>query len=224
MHERLPTQPPANGAPTPASVQILATEHWSLLGTRSMTYNEVFSRTGIFLTTLSATVVSLALVAQATEFGDGFYVFALLVLPVVLFLGVVTFVRISDAHIEDVWLQWGMNRLRHAYLEIAPELEPYFVTGHHDDEQSLVETYGPGARVRSSRVFSSTPAVVGVIDAVVAGVLAGLVVKVVIGGSALSIVAGVVVALRGVALLVVTTSRSLARARGLLVPRFPRQD
>jgi hypothetical protein len=25
-----------------------------------------------------------------------------------------------------------MNRLRHAYLEMAPDLEPYFVTSHHD--------------------------------------------------------------------------------------------
>ncbi len=78
---------------------------------------------------MSASVVALALVAQTTDFGDGFYVFALLVLPVVLFIGVATYVRLIDTQIEDAWLVFGMNRLRHAYIEIAPELEPYFVTG-----------------------------------------------------------------------------------------------
>jgi hypothetical protein len=31
----------------------------------------------------------------------------------------------------------AMNRLRRAYLTIAPGLEPYFTTGHHDDERGL---------------------------------------------------------------------------------------
>lgn len=225
MHERaLPPKPPATDAPAAIRLQILATEHWSLLGTRSMTYHEVFSRTGIFLTVLSASVVSLALVAQATDFGDALYVFALLVLPVVLFLGVTTYVRIADANVEDIWLQSGMNRLRHAYLEIAPELEPYFVTGHHDDEQGILASYGPGARVRLSRVFSSTPAVVGIIDVVVAGVLAGLVANVSISSSVVSIAVGIGVALAAVILLVVSVSRRIAESRKLLVSRFPHAD
>lgn len=31
----------------------------------------------------------------------------------------------------------AMNRLRRAYLTIEPGLEPYFTTGHHDDERGL---------------------------------------------------------------------------------------
>ncbi len=119
--------------PEAVRVQILATEHWSLLATRNITYGAIFSRTSIFLTVVSAAIVALALVAQATEFGNRFYVFALLVLPVALFVGLATFIRVIDARIEDFWLVSGMNRLRYAYLEIAPELEPYFVTGHHDE-------------------------------------------------------------------------------------------
>lgn len=34
-------------------LQILATEHWSLLATRSMTWNEMFTRASMFLTVLS---------------------------------------------------------------------------------------------------------------------------------------------------------------------------
>jgi hypothetical protein len=46
-------------------MQILATGHWGLLATRSMIWNEIFMRAGMFLTTLSASIVALALVAQA---------------------------------------------------------------------------------------------------------------------------------------------------------------
>ena len=80
-----------------------------------------------------------------------------------------------------------MNRLRHAYLEIAPELEPYFVTGHHDDRQGLYETYGPGTEVRFIRQLASTSMLVGVIDAALAGVVGGLFAKAVGAGSELSL-------------------------------------
>ena len=33
----------------PRVVQILATEHWSLLASRSLAYNEAFTRGGMFL-------------------------------------------------------------------------------------------------------------------------------------------------------------------------------
>src|SRR5262245_24437288 len=65
-----PPQLDQTGAAASLRAQILATEHWSLLATRSMTWNEIFSRTGTFLTVLSASVVALSLVAQATDFGD----------------------------------------------------------------------------------------------------------------------------------------------------------
>src|SRR4029077_4750130 len=117
--------------------QILATEHSSLLATRGMIWNEVFSRASMFITVLSAAVVALALAAQATAFGPGFRLFALLVLPVVLLVGLATILRLDAANDEDFGLVVGMNQLRHGYLEFAPELEPYFVTAHYDDEASV---------------------------------------------------------------------------------------
>ena len=53
----------------PDGATILATEHWSLLGTRSLIWNEAMSRTTVFLTVLSASIVALALLADATGFG-----------------------------------------------------------------------------------------------------------------------------------------------------------
>ena len=162
---------------------------------------------------MSAAVVALALVAQATDFDNGFHVFALLVLPVALFIGVTTFVRIIDARLEDFWLVSGMNRLRHAYLEIAPELEPYFVTGHHDDQQGIYETYGPRTEMRIYRVLANTSTLVGVVDAALAGAFAGLVAKTAGAGPELSLVIGAVVTAATIVLLVyLEHARRRARA------------
>ena len=150
-----------------AHAQFLATEHWSLLASRSMTWNEIFSRTGTYLTVLSATVIALSLVANATGFGQAFRTFALLVLPVVLLVGVGTYFRLVEADIEDAWLVIGMNRLRHAYLELAPELEPYFVTSHHDDAPGILQTYSFRSQVGLTHWLSGSPVIVGIIDAVV---------------------------------------------------------
>ena len=55
----------------PRAIQILATEHWSLLATRTLSWNESFSRTSMLLATLSATVIAIALAAQVADFGLG---------------------------------------------------------------------------------------------------------------------------------------------------------
>jgi hypothetical protein len=101
---------PPGATPAALRVQILSTEHWSLLATRSQTWNESFARAQMFLSVLSASVIALALVAQATAFGSGFTAFALVLLPVVLFLGLTTYIRlVAINHDETRWVL-GMNR------------------------------------------------------------------------------------------------------------------
>jgi len=153
-------------------LQILATEHWGLLATRSLSWNESFSRAGMFLTVLTGAVVSLALVAQATQFGEGFVVFALLILPVVLFVGGATYVRLVEINNEDVHWVYGMNRLRHAYLDMEPDLEPFFVTGYTDSDASIVRTYGShGTGSPLAHALVTTPAMIAFVNAMVAAVL-----------------------------------------------------
>ncbi len=57
------------GLDDPRAVSILTTEHWSLLSARTLAYQEMFGRTTIFIAILSATIVALAPLAQATGFG-----------------------------------------------------------------------------------------------------------------------------------------------------------
>ena len=104
----------------PHAAAILATEHWSLLGTRSAIWNEALNRTTLFLTVLSASIIALALLADATGFGRHTTTLALVLLPVVLLLGIATYVRLVQINNEDLNLVLAMNRLRHAYLKIEP--------------------------------------------------------------------------------------------------------
>ncbi len=203
--------------------QILATEHWSLLSARSMGYNEIFSRAGMLLTIVSATVVALALIGQATDFGSDFRVFSILLLPLVLLVGLTTFVRVADVSIEDVAIVAGMNRLRHAYVEIAPELEPYFVTGTTDDEEGVLKTLGHSLpiEVGGVRVIAALPVLVGLIDAVVAGVLAALVIQAIGGGDVIILVLGFLTSI-GVSLLLARSFFArIEKIRDVNRPLFP---
>ena len=71
--------------------------------------------------------------------------FALLILPVVLFVGLATYVRLLEINNEDyVWVR-GMNRLRGAYLEIDPELAS---TSSPAPPRMRSASSGPSARRR----------------------------------------------------------------------------
>ena len=170
------------GIPSPADAsarraQFLATEHWSLLATRSMSWNESFSRTSMCLTSLSTATVALAVVGSATSFGPEFVVFALVVLSITLFLGVATFVRLQQVNNEDLYWVAGMNRLRGVYARLEPGIDDEFVTGTTLDAQGFALSYGAMQVTgwASLHFFVTTPGVVGIICSVIAGVIAGIV-------------------------------------------------
>ena len=164
-------------AETNRRAQLLSTEHWSLLATRSMSWNEAFSRTGMFLSTLSAATVALALAGPAMSFGSSFPLFALVVLSVTLFLGLATYIRLLQVNNEDLYWVAGMNTIRAAYTKLSPGIEDDFVTGHSLDTEGMARTFG-AVDVTSSvspwHMLVTTPAVVAVISSAIAGVMAGL--------------------------------------------------
>ena len=189
-------QPPREPAPVAVRAQILSTEHWSLLATRSLAWSESFSRASWFVTVVSAAVVALALMANTTDFGLGFRLFALLVIPLLVVIGVATVLRLVQLNAEDVELVIGMNRLRRGYLDLAPELEPYFITGHTEDVAGIMRTYGGRrTRVPATQYLSSIAMLVSVIVAVLFGALAGLVVDSFDGAIEVAVVIGSLAAL-----------------------------
>jgi hypothetical protein len=166
----------AETIPPALRLQILSTEHWSLLATRSLVWNEVFGRAGMFLSALSGAIVALALVGQGTGFGESFTQFAIVILPVVLFLGIATFIRLGASLYHDAQCVIGMNRIRAAYLELAPDLARYFVMSAHDDARGVGVTMGfPPGHIPLLHLLAATPAIVSVVNAVIVGALVGLV-------------------------------------------------
>src|SRR5207247_10143818 len=174
-----PTVASAQGTSPSLRLQILSTEHWSLLASRSLAWNESFSRAGMFLTTLTGAIVALALVAQASAFGDAFTLFALVILPVVLFIGVATSIRLGASNYHEAICVIGMNRIRAAYLELAPDLERFFVMSAHDDLPGMGVTMGVqpggGRLFWLAQIIAGTPTVVTILNSVLAGVIAAVV-------------------------------------------------
>jgi hypothetical protein len=165
-----PSEHDGEGTPLGLQLQVLSTEHWSLLASRSLAWNESFSRAGMFLSTLSGAIVALALVAQANKFGDGFRIFALVILPVVLFIGLTTLIRLGIANYHDGLTVIGMNRIRAAYFERVPEVQRYFVMPGTDDPASTWRAMGMDIGFPMPFVLiASAPAIIGVLNAVVAG-------------------------------------------------------
>jgi hypothetical protein len=221
-----PAPHPAGDHPFgPDAAAILATEHWSLLASRSLIWNEAMSRATVFLSVLSAATIALALLADATGFGPQTTTLALVLLPVVLFLGIAAHSRLVDINREEVELVLAMNRLRRAYLQLAPALEPYFSTGHHDDERGLAASYlragRGGPRLgRWIQILVNTPTIVATVDAALAAAIVVLVVR------AAEAATTVAVAVGALAFLVVWAALFLLQRRALdprrrTTPRFP---
>jgi hypothetical protein len=178
MSNRNDPEPANTDRPTaelddPRAVDILTTEHWSLLSTRTLGYQEMFIRATIFVAILSGTVVALALLAQATNFRRETLWFALMLISLTLFIGAATFVRSLAINYEDARWVTGMNLLRRAYLQIVPELEAFFVTDHEPDAEA--RSLGEGSPQRFVDLIDSlttTSGVVAALNSLLAGALA----------------------------------------------------
>ena len=207
----------------PNAAQILSTEHWSLIAARSLIWNEALSRAAVFLTVLSASIIALALVADATGFGPQTATLALVLLPVVFLLGIAAYSRLVQINTEEFQLVLAMNRLRNAYLRLEPGLEPYLTTGHHDDMPGIVTTY---MLYRPSRAWLlihfavNTPTIVATVDAALAATVVALVLHLVNVPLVGAVVGGVIAfaAVWGVLFLVQLHSLRRLSAQA---PRFP---
>ncbi len=151
---------------------MLTTEHFTLQGARSATITESLGRTTIYLGSLSASLVALALVAQGDSAADDFRLFALILLPALIFLGTVTFVRVLETGIEDGVYGQAINRIRHYYLELASDDARYFALGGNDDTEGVLANMG--LTPSPWRPFFSVAGVIGLINSMVAGALSGI--------------------------------------------------
>jgi hypothetical protein len=225
---QVPSQPdPATSLLDLRALQILSAEHSSLLATRSLAYNEAFTRAGMFLAFLSMSFVAVALVAQALPINRDFLLVPAIVLAFDLVVGLTTYGRIIGTNHEDYRAVYGMARIRHGYGEIAPVVLPYFTTSVHDDLPGVMVSYGNPPISGPGVVFyqlTTSASMIGIIVSMIGGVLA-LVVALIIGAP-LSMAIGVaVVATLGVFLgLAAMTVRFYTRVQASLQVLYPTPD
>jgi hypothetical protein len=233
---------PAGAAPAPAStghggsalddpraLQILSTEHWSLLAGRSLAYNEAFSRAGMFLTFLSATLIVIGFLIGSQGLTPAVVPVAAVLLLADLYIGAATVGRLIDANSEELHAVRGMNRIRHAYREMVPGLEPYFVTSFHDDARGVLAAYGAVTSTDTAlaNIVHGLTTMIGMVMTVVAmivGALAALVVVGLGGGVELALLAAVTGFLLGTATFAVVGMRTALGYQAGIEPRFPTPD
>jgi hypothetical protein len=202
----------AAGLKNPNAVDILTAEHWSLLSTRTLGSTEVFARASIFAALLSGMVIALSFLAQATRFGPETTMLALVLVPVILFIGATTFVRSVAINQEDSRWVTGMSLIRHAYLEINPALEPYFVTDH--DEKPARGALGQGTRQRLRNLASSlttTSGVIAALNSILAGAIGSILAAQITGEAVLAIAVGSAISLIAAVAHVAFAARSRER-------------
>ena len=223
----MPKDSPSSHELVAARLQILTTEHWSLLATRSLTTTEALSRVTIFLAILSGAVIALALVAQADRFGPTFVAIAIPLLLVVLFAGLATISRLNALNRDDYRWVVGMNRLRHAYIELHPELERHLIASPYDDLRGALQTLGiedptAGRGVGSVlHLLQTLPGMLAVIVAAVGGAV-GALAAVAIGiawqGAVAAAIAGFLLVLGSMG---AWGRRAVTQRAPSLEPRFP---
>ena len=119
-------------------VTMMTTEHYNLQTGRSMTISEANGRSSLFVGAVSSGLIALAFVGQISQLGTAFYVFSLVVIPTLLFMGLITFERVLQSGLADFMYARGINRIRHLYLEYAPQMQPYFILSSHDDQEETL--------------------------------------------------------------------------------------
>ena len=204
----------------PAFMQALTTEHFTLQTARAVAVSEENGRTALYVGALSSTLVALALVAQRSPLGQVFYAVALTVLPAVLFLGLVTFVRVLQSSVEDILYARAINRIRHYYTEIDPSHAWYFLLSSRDDVRGALANMG--IQDSWTQFLFTMPSAVAVINGLLAGVTVALAVALAAGPPLpATVLAGIVSGTTVLALHVAYQVRRFAAMKARVAAAFP---
>lgn len=164
---------PESDAVLSRRAQILATEHWGLLAARSTAQSEVLTRITIFLALVSAGLVTIGLLGQASGFSGWFGGASLALLAFLTVIGFMTQVRVMNVSEEDMMYVVAMNRIRGAYVDLDPAVAEVFLAAVNDDMAGMKRTYS-FLRTRSASVFiGSSVMLLIVVNACVTGLLTG---------------------------------------------------
>jgi hypothetical protein len=156
---------------------VLTAEYSVVTAALGAAWSASLTRTSLFLVVLSASGVALGFAAPGG--GENLRMHALVVLPLLLFLGVTTFIRVVQLQRESVVYITGQNRIRRFFADSVPAARPYFVLPIHDDRAAVFRSPGTGMSRRPPRfpilnLIVQMQGLVGVVTASVAAVFVGI--------------------------------------------------
>jgi hypothetical protein len=152
-----------------AAVTFATTEHFNLQTERAATIGEANGRASIFLGSVSAGLIALGFAAQGGDSAATMRAFALVLFPVLVFLGLSTFERVLQVSIEDLALGIRVNRIRRFYLEAAPGLRGWLAPAPTADTfEAAVRSLG--LRPRPGQVLLTVAGTISIVNSALAGV------------------------------------------------------
>jgi len=177
VHEHIPAMERLQDEPSlpelsSQMVTMLTTEHYNLQTGRSMTVADANGRCALFIGAVSGALIAIAFIGQASHMGTAFFVFSLVLVPSLLLMGLITFERVLQSAIEDLTYARAITRIRHLYLESAPQLRPSFMLAA--DDESRQPTLKVGLHPSWWQVFLTTAGMIAAINSVLVGVFVGL--------------------------------------------------
>jgi ABC-type sugar transport system permease subunit len=187
-------------------LQALTTEHFTLQTARAATIADSNGRSALYLATVSSAVVALAFIGQVDSLGRAFHLFTLALLPALVLLGILTYLRLVQTAVEDLFYARAINRIRRHYVDLDPEASRWFVLCGFDDPAGVLAAMGlasPGSAAHShGHLWSHAATMVAVVTSIVGGVGAALAANAVGTGQlpvAASATVGVLVTVAGAA-------------------------
>jgi hypothetical protein len=154
-------------------LQALTTEHFTLQTARTATIADSNGRSALYLSTVSSAVVALAFIGQVDRLGHAFLLFALALLPALVLLGILTYLRLVQTAIEDLFYARAINRIRRHYVDLDREAARWFVLCGFDDPAGVLAAMGlanPGTAHSRWHLLSHAASMVAVVTSIIAGV------------------------------------------------------
>ena len=210
-------------------LQALTTEHFTLQTARSATIADSNGRSALYLATVSSAIVALAFIGQVARLGQAFHLFALALLPALILLGVLTYLRLVQTAIEDLFYARAINRIRRHYVDLDPDGARWFLLCGFDDPAGVMAAMGlsaPGARHSRWHLLSHAATMVAVVTSIIGGVGVALAANAVGGGRlpvAASATVGVVVTVAAAAAFGWHQTRRWRAAEASVPSLFPSQ-
>jgi hypothetical protein len=115
---------------------------------------------------LSSSTVAIALVGQLSGFGEQFFVFALTLLPALIFLGGATYARAIQNGIEDFKYARAINHIRNWYLTLHPDAQTLLVLSTDETPDGVMQ----GVRNPRWQALFTTAGVVAFVMSILVGV------------------------------------------------------